>query len=188
MIFMVTPLVEEARKTKGWLATVGTFTGVMLVVMVATGLIVGLMGGSILDALADGRRRALIATIGLIVVGSFALVFALGELGLMRRLLPSTGGRPGLGRLGGLSHYRRTAVLGLVFGGSTGIFCPLPTFWALLLMAAFFGPVWGAGLMGTYALGIVFPVFAIGLLMFFSVQPRAIGQWLAARQGLWSGA
>jgi cytochrome c biogenesis protein CcdA len=115
------------------------------------------------------------------------LVIALGELGLVRRLLPdlphalSPSAEERIEAAPG--RYRRVAALGLGIASTFGIVCTRPTYLALILYVAGVGSVaYGALALGAYGVGMA---VSIALTAFGALEasrsPRLAG-WLATRQ------
>jgi cytochrome c biogenesis protein CcdA len=120
------------------------------------------------------------------IMGLLMLIIALGELGLIRRLLPdlshslspvvelSTGARGG--------RYWRVAGLGLAIATTFGIVCTRPTYLALIVYVATVGSVaYGALAMSVYGAGMggSIALSALGLLQ--ASRSARLQAWLSAR-------
>src|SRR5439155_2624693 len=101
--------------------------------------------------------REAIASIALTVVGVLALVVALGELGVIRPLLPQVRTVPTGPGTSSLS--RRALIIALAFGATMAIFSPLSAY-ALIIgwVAASQSPWLGAVALIAYGLGLVVPL------------------------------
>jgi len=100
------------------------------------------------------------------VLGALALMIALGELGLIRPLLPRVTAVPGSTVAGTSSSLtRRALVIALVFGATMAIFSPLSAY-ALMIgwVAAQQSPWLGALTLAAYGLGLVVPLAIAGTL------------------------
>src|SRR6266478_5869290 len=84
MIFTITPLVQEAKTKRQWLRTFGLFTAALVLVLGAFGAAMAWAGAAVAAKVTTPWAREAIASIALTVVG----VVALGELGVIRPLLP----------------------------------------------------------------------------------------------------
>src|SRR6266568_3919037 len=141
MIFTITPLVQEAKTKRQWLRTFGIFTAALVLVLGAFGAAMAWAGAAVAAKVTTPWAREAIASIALTVVGVLALVVALGELGVIRPLLPQVRTVPTGPGTSSLS--RRALIIALAFGATMAIFSPLSAY-AVTLMA--------------YGLGLVVPL------------------------------
>ena len=164
MIFTITPLVQEAKTRRQWLRTLGIFTGALLVVLGAFGAAMAWAGAAVAAKVTTPWAREAIASIALTVVGVLALVVALGELGVIRPLLPQVRTVPTGPGTSSLS--RRALIIALAFGATMAIFSPLSAY-ALIIgwVAASQSPWLGAVTLMAYGLGLVVPLAVAGTLM-----------------------
>src|SRR2546422_6703940 len=164
MIFTITPLVQEAKTKRQWLRTFGLFTAALVLVLGAFGAAMAWAGAAVAAKLTTPWAREAIASIALTVVGVLALVIALGELGMIRPLLPDVRTVPTGGRTGSLS--RRALIIALAFGATMAIFSPLSAY-ALIIgwVAARESPWLGAITLMAYGLGLMVPLAVAGTLV-----------------------
>src|SRR5262245_44774779 len=123
MIFTIAPLVQEAKTTRRWLTTLGIFTGALLFVLGLFGAGMAWAGTALAARVTTPHTREVIASIALTAVGGLALAIALGELGLIRPLLPRATAVPGAA-----DPARRPLVVAVVFGAIMAIFSPLAAY------------------------------------------------------------
>lgn len=179
MIFSLSPVAEEAKTARGWLMTMSLFTLGLVLPMAAVGALVGGIGSGLSELFSENAKAIAVSLYS--AVGLFALLYALGEFGVLRLPSLTTSATPGF--ISRLPHYRRSFMLGLVIGGGLGIGCPFPTYHALLGWTAAVGSVWyGAALLGVNAIGRALPLFVIGLLFFAGVRPQTVTNWLQERR------
>src|SRR5262245_43045095 len=112
MIFTIAPLVQEARTRRRWLRTLGLFTAALLAVLGLFGAAMTWAGAAVADRVTAPHAREAIASLALTILGLLALVMALGELGVIRPLLPRLTTAPDVAAPGG---YRRALVIALAF-------------------------------------------------------------------------
>jgi cytochrome c biogenesis protein CcdA len=166
MIFTIAPLVQEAKSKRQWLATLGLFTGALLLVLALFGAAMAWAGSAIAAQVTTPWAREVIASLALTVLGALALAIALGELGLIRPLLPRVMTVPGAASAAATwSLPRRAIVIALVFGVTMAIFSPLSAY-ALMIgwVAAQQSPWLGAVTLAAYGLGLVVPLALAGTL------------------------
>jgi cytochrome c biogenesis protein CcdA len=165
MIFTIAPLVQEAKSKRQWLATLGLFTGALLLVLALFGAAMAWAGSAIAAQVTTPWAREVIASLALTVLGALALAIALGELGLIRPLLPRVMTVPGATSAATWSLPRRAIVIALVFGVTMAIFSPLSAY-ALMIgwVAAQQSPWLGAVTLAAYGLGLVVPLALAGTL------------------------
>ncbi|MBI3287184.1 MAG: sulfite exporter TauE/SafE family protein [Chloroflexi bacterium] len=181
MVFALSPIAEEAKSRRGWLTTIGLFTLGLVGSMAAVGVIVALVGASLLNLFAEERARLTLTVLLYSAIGLFALAYALNEFGWLHLPGLPLVQLPGWART--LGRYPRSILLGLVVGGGLGVGCPAPTYYAVLLWDAAIGnPLYGAALLGINALGRVTPIFIIGSLFFAGAKPGSISRWITERR------
>src|SRR5262245_13463487 len=160
MIFTIAPLVQEAKTTRRWLTTLGIFTGALLLVLGLFGAGMAWAGTALAARVTTPYAREVIASLALTVMGGLALAIALGELGLMRRLLPRATAVPGAA-----DPARRPLVVAVVFGAIMAIFSPLAAYALVIGWVAAQQSVWlGAAVLMAYGLGLVVPLAVAGSL------------------------
>ncbi len=160
MIFTIAPLVQEAKTTRRWLATLALFTAVLIAVL-------GVFGAGMAAVAAQvtaPRAREIIASLMLTSLGIVAVASALGELGLSRPLLPRVTAVPGDGRARG-SLAGRAVTIALVFGATMAIFSPLSAYALVIGWVAAQRSAWlGAITLMAYGLGLMVPLAIAGTL------------------------
>src|SRR6266516_7739686 len=137
------PLVQAAPNKGDWLKVAGVLTISIVLVTTLFGAIVGAPAAALAGIVGSKRTMGLIMQPTLVVVGLLMLVVALGELGLIRRLLPDIhlpeSAAQGAAHLAGGSPYRRALILGLTMAATFGIICNRPLYVVLLLYVALTG-------------------------------------------------
>ena len=180
------PLVQGAQGKSQWLKTTAVLSVSMTLVTALWGALIAAVGGTFAETVGgasfmDAAMRTVLPLMGLLM-----LIIALGELGLIRRLLPdlphelSPSAEARVRRAGG---YWEVAVLGLGIAATFGIICTRPTYLALIVYVAATGSVaYGSLALGAYGVGMALSIAltAFGLLQ-ASRSPRLVS-WLAARQ------
>jgi thioredoxin:protein disulfide reductase len=182
------PLVQGAQARMDWIRTTLVLAGGMVLVTGLFGAIVGAAGGAFSDLATSPRMMSLVMKPLLIAMGLVMLVIALGELGLVRRLLPeahlATSAVSGTADFGGHSQYRQVAILGLGIAATFGIVCTAPPYLALVVYVAAVGSVaYGALTLGVYGVGLAVPIVLVGLAMVPGNRSGRFMDWMGARQG-----
>jgi cytochrome c biogenesis protein CcdA len=162
MIFTIAPLVQEANTRRRWLATLGLFTAVLVVVLGVFGAAMAWAGTTVVATVTARWAREAIASVALTLIGVMALAVAAGELGVWRPWLPRVTTPPGLGVT---TSRGRTLALALGFGATMAIFSPLSTYALMLGWVAARQSAWlGAVTMAAYGLGLMVPLAVAGTL------------------------
>jgi cytochrome c biogenesis protein CcdA len=160
MAFAIVPLVEEAKTYKRRLGATLLISIGVLPWTIAVGLVVSVLGQTLLAQLGGPQNRTALISFGLAVVGMIALLRAAGLLNFLPRLWsqpPSTATQGSL--------YRRSIVLGSWLGGLMAILSPTPTYFVLLTFIAVSGQVLvGVWLMVLYTAGLVLPLALLSML------------------------
>lgn len=173
------PLAQVARDRRDWLRIAAVLTLAMVAVTALWGAVVGAAGGTI-GASITPRAMSSVLKPTMVVVGGLMLVVALGELGLVRRVLPHV--HPAAPAATGGGPHRRAAVLGVTLAATFGIVCPLPPYLALLLYVAAVGSVgYGALALGVYGLGLASPIALGGLAVLPATRSARVVAWVRAR-------
>jgi cytochrome c biogenesis protein CcdA len=181
------PLVQAARTNREWLKTVAILGLASVLVAALFGMMLGASTSLLAGTVGSRRMMSLIMQSALVAVGVLMMIVALGEMGLMRRLLPRL--RSGLGAaesapattMRGL--YRRAAVVGVSMAASFGICCTQPLYLALLVYVAVVGSVlYGALALGAYGLGLAISVALVGLVLRPAGRAARFNTWLASRE------
>jgi cytochrome c biogenesis protein CcdA len=162
MIFTIAPLVQAANTRRRWVATLGLFTGVLVVVLGVFGAAMAWAGSTVVTAVTGPWAREAIASVALTILGVLALVLAAGELGLWRPWLPRVAAPTARGDRG---LTRRTVAVALAFGATMAIFSPLSTYALILGWVAARQSAWlGAATLASYGLGLMVPLAVAGTL------------------------
>lgn len=183
------PLVRGRGGKADWLKSALVLAIGMVAVTAVWGVLVALAGAAFADFFRSSRNMALVMQPVLLVMGALMLVIALGEFGLIRRMLPEL--HPASVAAQGISStaagsYGRTAMLGVTIAATFGIVCTLPPYLALLLNVAVVGSVaYGALALGAYGLGLATPILLGSVALGPAGRATRLLDWLAAkREGL----
>jgi cytochrome c biogenesis protein CcdA len=181
------PLVQGVQAKKDWIKTALVLAGTMVLVTGLFGAIVGAAGGAFSGLATSPRMMSLVMKPLLITMGLVTLVIALGELGLVRRLLPeahlATGPVSGTAASGGRGRYRQVALLGLGIAATFGIICTAPPYLALVVYVAAVGSVaYGVLALGVYGIGLALPIVLGGLAMVPANRSARFMGWMEARR------
>jgi cytochrome c biogenesis protein CcdA len=155
------PLVQVAKDKRDWSKIALVFTAGMVVVTALFGATVGGAGSAFAGLGASARPMALVMKPVLIGMGLLMVLAALGEFGLVPRLLPElhpaqrlVSAEPMRG-----SPYRRAAALGALIAATFGIICTRPTYLALVAYVAVVASVlYGAVALAAYGIGLASPI------------------------------
>ena len=181
------PLVQVARDKRDWLKTAFVLMGGMVVVTALFGAIVGGAGGAFAGLGESSRPMALVMKPVLIAMGLLMVIVALGEFGLVRRLLPELHPAQDLAeassdRVTG-SPYRRAATLGVIIAATFGVICTRPTYLALLAYIAVVGSVgYGVVALAAYGVGLASPIALGGLGLLPAGRSTRLLAWLETRR------
>jgi cytochrome c biogenesis protein CcdA len=182
------PMVQESRTTREWLKTAAVLALAMVVVSALFGILISAPASLFAGVVGSRRTMSQIMQPTIIATGILMVVAAAGELGLIRRLLPSvhvahppvdvpTEGSP-------RTRYRRAAIMGLWMAGTFGIICPKPLYLGLLVYVAVIGSAaYGALALGAYGLGLASTVALSGLVLMRASRAARFKAWLAEREG-----
>ena len=181
------PLVQAARNNREWLSTVAILALSSVLVAALFGAILGAPAAALAGTVGSKRTMGLIMQTTLVVTGILMMVVALGEMGLMRRLLPrlrfapaSAEGAPGATARG---LYRQAAMVGVGMTATFGITCTQPLYLALLVYVALLGSMaYGALVLGAYGLGLAASVALSGLVLLPANRAARLNRWLAAHE------
>jgi cytochrome c biogenesis protein CcdA len=159
----------------------------MVLVTGLWGALIAAAGGAFAGVVGSPQFMRGMMGVVLPLMGLVMLVIALGELGLIPRLLPDlqhalgpaaearvrvTGGR-----------YRQVAVLGLAIAATFAIVCTRPTYLALLVYVAAVGSVpYGVLALGAYGLGHALSLALSALGLRQASRSARLMDWLAARR------
>jgi cytochrome c biogenesis protein CcdA len=181
------PLVQAARTNREWLKIVAILGLGSVLVAVLFGVMLGAPASLLAGIVGSRRTMSQIMQAALVVVGVLMMAVALGELGLMRRLLPSlrfgrtSGEETSVATTRGL--YRQAAVVGVSMAAGFGIPCTQPLYLALLVYVAVVGSMlYGALALGAYGLGLATSVALVGLLLRPAGRAARFNTWLTSRE------
>jgi cytochrome c biogenesis protein CcdA len=185
--FAALPLVQTARDNRDWLKTVAVLGLCMVAVTALFGVLVSTPASLLAGIIGSRRTMSQIMQPTLVVTGILMIVVALGEIGLIRRLLPRVHFTPapvgGPAELSPRTRYRRAAIMGLWMAATFGIICPKPLYLALLVYVAVVGSAaYGALALGAYGLGLATSIALGGFLLLPASRAARFNAWLAARE------
>ena len=184
MIFTIAPLVQEAKTTRRWLATLALFTAALIAVLGIFGAGMTWAGAAVAAQVTAPRAREIIASVALTALGVVSLVIALGELGLSRPLLPRITAVPGGGSLA-----RRTVTIALTFGATMAIFSPLSAYALVIGWVAAQRSAWlGAVTLMAYGVGLMVPLAIAGTMAAGRGDEAALTERTQQRLRIVSGA
>jgi cytochrome c biogenesis protein CcdA len=181
------PMVKTVHTRRDWLKTVAVLGLSMVVVAALFGVIIS-APSSVLAGLVGSRHlMSQFMQLTLIAVGILLIVLAMGELDLIRRLLPSAHLFPGpidaSTEMSAGARYRRAAWMGAWMAATFGVICPKPLYVALLVYVAVIGnPAYGALALGVYGLGLAASVAAGGLILLPTSHSARLNRWLGAHE------
>lgn len=175
LAFVIVPLSMGKGAGKGLGIALSFGLGVTLMLS-AYGVIAALIGEVAIGTL--GAPLEAVKNWLYFIAGTFAFLFALGEIGLVRFRMPSySGAAPAF--IQKQSDFIKPFLLGL-FLGNVGIGCPHPATPVILTRIAASGDVfYGWLLFFTHAVGRVLPLLLLALLAILGVNALS---WLMARK------
>src|SRR5688572_28438904 len=182
------PMAQEARTNREWLKTMAVLALCMVGVTALFGVLLSAPASLFAGAIGSRRTMSQIMQPTLIATGILMVVAAMGELGLIRRLLPGVHTAPasvdvpidGTPR----KRFRRAAIMGFWMAATFGIVCPKPLYLGLLVYVAVVGSAaYGALALGAYGLGLASTVALGGLVLMRASRAARFNAWLAAREG-----
>jgi cytochrome c biogenesis protein CcdA len=181
------PMVQEARTNREWLKTVAVLALCMVAVTALFGVLISTPASLLAGIVGSRRTMSQVMQPTLVATGVLMVIAAMGELGLIRRLLPSLHRAPSTvdvaieGRP--RRRYRRAAIMGLWMAGTFGIICPKPLYLGLLVYVAVIGSAaYGALALGAYGLGLATTVAVSGLVLMRASRAARFNAWMAARE------
>jgi cytochrome c biogenesis protein CcdA len=181
------PMVQEARTSREWLKTAAVLALAMVAVSALFGILLSAPASLFAGVVGSRRTMSQIMQPTLIATGILMIVAAMGELGLIRRLLPSihvahpsvdvpTDANP-------RTRYRRAAIMGIWMASTFGIICPKPLYLGLLVYVAVVGSAaYGALALGVYGLGLATSVALGGFVLMRASRAARFKSWLAERE------
>jgi cytochrome c biogenesis protein CcdA len=180
-------IVQDARSDRDWLKTVAVIALCMVVVTALFGMLIS-APASLFAGVAGSRRTvSMIMQPALVASGLVMVVLAMGELGLIRRFLPSLHCAPASVAVptgeSALIRYRRAAMMAIWMSATFGIFCTKPLYLGLLVYVAVIGSVAYGGLaLGAYGLGLATTLTLGGLVLLRASRAARFNAWLAERE------
>jgi cytochrome c biogenesis protein CcdA len=181
------PLVQAARNNREWLKTVAVLSLGSVLVAALFGAILGAPASLMAGTVGSRRTVSQIMQMALVGTGFLMMAVALGELGLIRRLLPelhfAPASPPPTPDTTARGLYRQAAVVGVSMAASFGIICTQPLYLALLVYVAVVGSAaYGALALGAYGLGLAATVALGGLILLPASRAARFNAWLAPRE------
>jgi hypothetical protein len=183
----VLPLLHATRKKRDFLQTAVVLILSMVLICALWGAIVGAPASALAGTVGSRRVMGMIMQPVLTIVGLLMLLVALGELGLMRRLLPDfhfpESAAQGAANLAERSSYRPALILGISMAATFGIICNRPLYLVLLVYVALVGGM-GAGALtlGAYGFGLSSSLVVAALLLIPAGRSARLMAWLSERQ------
>ncbi len=159
LAFVIVPLVMGKGYGKG-LATALSFSAGIVITLSMYGILAAVLGKAVFAF--SGGSGEVIKGIFYTIAGIFAIVFALGELGLLKVRMPSFGGAvPGF--IQNRQDILRPFLMGL-FLGNIGVGCPHPATPIILGQIGIVGDVfYGWLLFFVHALGRIVPLLVLAM-------------------------
>ncbi len=175
LAFVIVPLSMGKGLLRGLSIALAFGLGVALMLSLY-GVAAALIGGAAIGQL--GAPLEVVKNWVYFIAGIFALLFALGEIGLIKVRMPSyTGAAPAFIQHQG--DFIKAFLLGL-FLGNIGVGCPHPATPLLLIEIASSGSVsYGWTLFLTHAIGRVLPLVLLALLAILGVNGL---NWLVSKK------
>jgi cytochrome c biogenesis protein CcdA len=181
------PLVQAARNKREWLTTVAVLGVASVLVAALFGAVLGAPASWLAGTVGSRRAMSQVMQTSLVATGILTMVVALGELGLVGRLLPELRFVPrrpdGARETAAGGRYRAAAVLGVSMTATFGLCCTQPLYLALLVNVAVVGNMlFGALALGAYGLGLGASVALSGLILLPAGRAGRLINWKGAHQ------
>lgn len=175
LAFVIVPLSMGKGLVRGVSIALSFGAGVALMLSIY-GILAALIGGAAIGQL--GAPLEVVKNWVYFIAGIFALLFALGEIGLIKVRMPSyTGAAPAFIQKRG--DYIKAFLLGM-FLGNVGVGCPHPATPLLLIEIATSGNVvYGWTLFLTHAIGRILPLILLAVLAISGVNGL---NWLVTKK------
>jgi cytochrome c biogenesis protein CcdA len=183
----VMPLLQATRDKRDFLRTAAVLILGMVLVCALWGVVVGMPAAALAGTVGSRRVMGMIMQPVLIVTGLLMLLVALGELGLIRRLLPDFRfpervAQDAADRTEGSSH-RQVLILAISMAATFGIVCNRPLYVVLLVYVALVGGMgYGALTLGAYGLGLSSSLVLAGLVLAPARRSTRLLGWLSDRE------
>ena len=183
----VIPLLQATRDKRDFLRTAVVLILSMVVVCALWGAIIGAPAAALAGTVGSRRVMAMIMQPVLTIVGLLMLVVSLGELGLIRRLLPDFRFPENVAQSAAdraeRSSYRPVLILGISMAATFGIVCNRPLYLVLLVYVAMVGGMgYGALTLGAYGFGLASSLVLAGLILIPAGRSARLMAWLAGRE------
>ena len=181
------PLLHATQNKREFLKVSLILIVSMVTVSALWGVLVGVPAAALAATVGSRHVMGLIMQPALTVIGLVMLVIALGELGLMRRVLPDFHVPEHVvqdaSRLAERSSYRPPLVLGIAMAATFGIVRNRPFYLVLLVYVAVVGGMgYGALALGAYGLGLSSSLVIAALLLIPAGRSRRLMAWFGERQ------
>jgi sulfite exporter TauE/SafE len=183
------PLLEATRDRRDFLRVAAALMLSMVLICALWGAVVGMPAAALAGTVGSRRVMGMIMQPVLIVMGLLMLVVALGELGLIRRLLPDFRFPETLAQDAAhraeRSALRPVLVLAISMAATFGIVCNRPLYLVLLVYVALVGGIgYGALTLGAYGLGLSSSLVLTALALIPAGRSTRLMAWLADREEL----
>lgn len=182
----VMPLLQATKDKRDFVRTAAVLILSMVLVCALWGAIVGAPAAALAGTVGSRRLMGMIMQLVLTIVGLLMLLISLGELGLIRRLLPDFRlpeyvAQSAADRADHRS-YRSVLILGISMAATFGIVCNRPLYLVLLVYVAMVGGMsYGALTLGAYGFGLSSSLVLAGLILIPAGRSRRLMAWLAER-------
>jgi cytochrome c biogenesis protein CcdA len=183
----VLPLLQATRDKRDFLRTAGVLILCMVLVCALWGVVVGMPAAALAGTVGSRRVMGMIMQPVLTVTGLVMLFVALGEVGLIRRLLPDFHfpervAQGAANRAAGGSH-RQVLILAISMAATFGIVCNRPLYVVLLVYVALVGGMSaGALTLGAYGLGLSGSLVLAALALMPAGRSGRLMAWLSDRE------
>ena len=181
------PLLNAKRDRRHFVRTATVLMLSMVAVCALWGAIVGMPAAALASTVGSRRVMGMIMQPTLIVMGVLLLAVALGELGLIRRLLPEFRFPEDVAQHASdraeRGSYRPVLILGISMAATFGIVCNRPLYLVLLVYVALAGGVgYGALILGAYGFGLSSSLVLAALILLPAGCSDRLMAWLAKRE------
>ena len=182
----VLPLLQATREKRDFLRVAGVLILSMVLVCALWGVVVGAPAAALAGAVGSRRVMGMIMQPVLTIVGLLMLLVALGELGVIRRLMPDfhfpEKAAQRAADLAERSSYRPALILGVSMAATFGIVCNRPLYLVLLVYVALVGGM-GAGALtlGAYGFGLSSSLVVAALVLIPAGRSARLMAWLSER-------
>ncbi|HZO25201.1 MAG TPA: hypothetical protein VFH48_04320 [Chloroflexota bacterium] len=180
------PLFQAAKDKRDFVRIAAVMMLSMVLVCALWGAIVGMPAAALAGTVGSRRVMGMIMQPVFIVMGLLMLLVALGELGLIRRLLPDMHFPEHVAHDAAnraeRSSFRPVLILGILMAATYGIVCNRPLYVVLLVYVALVGGMgYGALTLGAYGLGLSGSLVVAALILMPAGRSTRLTGWLADR-------